>query len=110
MNRIGEDALPRMESVRAFGRKRFFRLASRAGLGLRTLHLHHGKIIDRSRPGKFGVIECRVVASRSGELGEWHDEKNEVPQGRRDQSAARNPPLNPTVPEESVNQKILWNA
>jgi len=43
-------------------------------------------------------------------LGEWHDEKNEVPQGRCNQSAARNPPLNPTVPEESVNQKILWNT
>src|SRR5258708_40104740 len=110
MRGIGEDALPRMESVRAFRRERLFRLTARAGFGLRTLGRQKRQIVDGARPSEFCVIQRRVVARRSGELRERHDEENEMPQSSGDQRAARKSPFHPAVLEDSANSEIVWTS
>jgi len=104
---IGEDALARMEGVGSLRREWLSRLAARAGLGLRRLHLQQRKVGDRAGPGEFGVIELGSSASRRGKLGEWHQDKNEVPQSSGDQGAARDAALDPAFFEEAYTAKLF---
>ena len=110
MCRVSEDALAGMESVSAFLRERFFRLAARTGLGFGTLRRQERQIGDRPRPGEFRVVERGIVAGRSLELREGHEKKSYMPQRRGNQGTAGNASLHPAVLEKTFRQKILGNA
>jgi hypothetical protein len=109
MDRIRKDALPWMKRIGTLGRWRLFRFTFWTRLGLRSLSVQEGKIIDRPGPGELRVIKRRIMARRRGELRERHEEKNGVPQSSSDQSTARDSPLHPAIFEKSASEKILSN-
>ena len=109
-HRIGKDALSRMKSVRALGRKRLFRLAPRRGFGFGSFHFHQGEVGDGAGPGKLGIIEFVKVSRGGGKTGGRHDNKNDMPQCSRYQSTAGDAALDPAFLEEAAIQKVLRDA
>src|SRR5690242_11009474 len=105
MQRVTEDVLPRMKCLRSFRWQRFFRFAVRSGLGLRPrrFHFQEGQIVDRPRPGKFDVSERRIATYSRGKVRIRQHEKDNVPQSRGDNCAARQFVLNPAISEEAFD-------
>lgn len=110
VNGIGNDALARMESVGAFGRKRLFRFAARRGFGFRSFHFHQREIGDGAGPRELGLIEFVKMNRCAGEPRGRHDEKNDMPQGRGNDCAAGDFALDPAFFKEAAIEKVLGDA
>src|SRR5437899_663108 len=89
VDRIGEDALARVESGGAFGGKRLIWFATGARPGFGSFHVHQREISDGTGPGEFGVPEGGIVVRGRGEAWGRHHDEYDVPQGSGYQGATR---------------------